>query len=323
MNILVTGAAGFIASHVIERLLESGNNKIMGIDNFATGRRDTVEELKKKGGDRFIFSEMDIGETGKYPSTGLAVVDEPDPDIVIHAAASYKNPAEWVVDAQSNVVGTANLMEACKNSSVKRIIYFQTSLCYGLHPQEQPITINHPVRPEGSTYAITKTAAEDIIKMSGVPYTSFRLANCYGPRNLSGPVPTFYQRLTQGKECFVMNTRRDFVFVQDLVDIVVRAIEAGADAPNGPYHVSSGSDYAIEEMYQCVREALGKEPMPVCVLERSADDVATLILDPSQTHKAFPGWKTTVPLEEGIMKAVAWYQTHEFGETFTHLKINK
>ena len=94
-----------------------------------------------------------------------------------------------------------------------------------LQPLEQPITLAHPIRPEGSSYAISKTAGEQYIALSGLDFVSFRLANAYGPRNLSGPLPTFFQRLTQGKPCFVMDTRRDFIFVDDLVDVVVKAID--------------------------------------------------------------------------------------------------
>src|SRR5207247_10869377 len=130
------------------------------------------------------------------------------PDIVIHAAAAYKDPDNWHEDVASNVLGTVNVVRAAQKAKVRRVIYFQTGLCYGLKPMEQAITLNHRIHSYGSSYAISKTSGEQYIDLSGLDYISFRLANAYGPRNLSGPLPTFYQRLTTGKACFVMDTRR-------------------------------------------------------------------------------------------------------------------
>src|SRR5207248_2858974 len=115
-------------------------------------------------------------------------------------------------------------------------VYFQTALCYGLKPLEQPITLDHPILPGASSYAISKTAGEQYVMLSGLDYLSFRLANAYGPRNLSGPLPTFFQRLNAHKSTFVMDTRRDFVFVDDLVDVVMKALDGVGRS--GVYHIS-------------------------------------------------------------------------------------
>src|SRR5439155_10808654 len=123
------------------------------------------------------------------------------PDVVVHAAASYKDPDDWPEDARSNVVGSANIVQAAERAGVGRLIYFQTALCYGLHPLEQPITLDHPLRPYESSYAISKTAGENYINLGSVDFVSFRLANAYGPRNMSGPLPTFFDRLTKNKKC--------------------------------------------------------------------------------------------------------------------------
>ncbi len=142
-----------------------------------------------------------------------------------HAAASYKDPDNWEEDARTNTLGGAIVTRASLEANVKRLIYFQTALCYGVKPLEQPITIDHPILPGDSSYAISKTAAEQYIALSGIEFISFRLANAYGPRNLSGPLPTFYHRLTNDLKCFVMDTRRDFIFVDDLIDLVVMALD--------------------------------------------------------------------------------------------------
>jgi UDP-glucose 4-epimerase len=149
-----------------------------------------------------------------------------------------------------------------------------------------------------------------------VDFVSLRLANMYGPRNLSGPVPTFYKRLTEGKSCTVVDSRRDFVFVDDLVWVAVKTASQG----QGVYHVSSGSDVSIADLYYGVADALGIEVAPPAITPRGPDDVATLLLDPQFTHDEF-GWTARTPLRDGIRRAVDWYQSHPVTETYTHLAM--
>jgi len=96
-------------------------------------------------------------------------------------------------------VGTVNLVQGAKANKVGRFIYFQTALCYGVKPSQSPVTLDHPKNPNNSSYAISKTAAEDYIELSGLDYVTFRLANVVGPRNVSGPLPIFFHALRLGK----------------------------------------------------------------------------------------------------------------------------
>lgn len=306
MRVLITGGAGFIGSHVAEELLSAGHN-VLVIDNFSTGRRDTLRPNTKG----LSIMEDTIADR---EAVDRAFKASP-PEMVIHCAASYKDPENWAEDSRTNVLGTANVVQASAKAKVRRFIYFQTSLCYGNHPHEQPVTLDHPVNPQ-SSYAISKTAAEQYIALSGLNFVSFRLANMYGPRNLSGPVPTFYKRLSEGKKCFAMKTRRDFIFIQDLVQVVLMAVGGKG---KGYYHVATGSDYTIKELYDAVASALDVHD-PVEERERTADDAPTILLDPARTAKDF-GWKATTPLREGIRKAVEWYKTHGVDQTFTHLRL--
>ncbi len=308
MRILITGGAGFIGSHITDRLIARGD-EVLVIDNFSTGRRDNLTPHKN-----LKLVEGTIAD-GQLVSR---LFDDFHPNQVIHAAASYKDPKNWQEDVLTNTLGSAIVAQESKRLAVERLIYFQTALCYGVHPLEQPITLNHPRHPEASSYAITKTAGEDFVLLSGLSFFSFRLANAYGPRNLSGPLPTFYQRLTTGKPCFVTDTRRDFVFVQDLIDLVMMAID-GQGSP-GIYHVSSGSDYAIKELFDATVKALRLKPYPgVELRERGPDDVATILLDPSKPIDNF-GWKATTPLEVGVREAINWYKVYGITQTYTHLE---
>ena len=310
MKILITGGSGFIGSHLTERLLARGD-EVFVIDNYATGRRDNLTP----------HPNLQILE-GTIADADLVrkAFESFQPEKVVHAAASYKDPNNWAEDGRTNVVGTANIVQAAQSVGIQRLIYFQTALCYGLHPLEQPITLTHPILPAGSSYAISKTAGEYYISLGGLDFISFRLANAYGPRNMSGPLPTFYHRLTNNKKCFVMNTRRDFIFVNDLVDVVIKALDGMGE--KGYYHVSSGSDYAVKELYDATIEALGMvESEPVEVRERNPDDVFSILLDPSKTNRDF-GWKTSTPLMDGVARAIEYYKKFGISETYTHLKVS-
>lgn len=311
MRALITGGAGFVGSHLADRLLARGD-AVLVIDNYATGRRDNLPESAP--GLQVI--EGDIAER----ATVEAALGEFGPEVVVHAAASYKDPNDWAEDARTNAMGSALVTKAAQAAGSRRLVYLQTALCYGLHPVEQPITLDHPIRPDGSSYAISKTAGEQYIALSGIDYVSFRLANAYGPRNISGPLPTFYSRLTSGKPCFVMDTRRDFVYVSDLVDVLVKAIDGGGRT--GAYHVSSGGDYSIQELFNATISAMGITlDSPIEVRPRGEDDAFTILLDPSATNRDFE-WRTSVPLETGVARAIEYYQTFGIRDTYTHLKLD-
>src|SRR3954454_12943196 len=285
MKVLITGGAGFIGSHLVDRLA-AADHEVVVIDNFATGRRDSVEA------ERANVTVVD-GDIAEPDDLARAFGARGRPDVVVHAAAAYKDPEDWATDVRTNGIGTARVVQATRDSGCERLVYFQTALCYGTRPLEQPITLNHPLRPD-SSYAISKTAGEQYIAMSGLDFVSFRLANVYGPRHVSGPLPTFFQRLSDGKPCFVMDTRRDFIFVNDLVEVVVQSLERKG---NGIYHFSTGKDFSIKELFDATVSAMGVElDEEVEVRPRSEDDAATILLDPSRTEQDF-GWIASTPLE--------------------------
>jgi UDP-glucose 4-epimerase len=311
MKVMITGGAGFIGSHLADRLLARGD-EVLVVDNFATGRRDNLE----------LRSGLEVVE-GTIADADLVddSISRFSPAVVVHAAAAYKDPDDWAEDSRTNVLGTANVVRSAERANVGRLIYFQTALCYGLVPLEQPITLEHPLRPEGSSYAISKTAGELYVAMSSLDWVSFRLANAYGPRNISGPLPTFFYRLTNDKPCFVMDTRRDFIYVQDLVDVVMKAVDGRGS--RGAYHVSSGADYSIKQLFDATVAALGVHlEDEVEVRPRNPDDAFTILLDPSKTVSDF-GWSVTTPLEDGVRAAIAYYREYGIEQTFTHLRLDE
>lgn len=307
MKVLISGAYGQVGSHVAEMLLARGD-EVLGIDNLATGRREHL------AGDPKLKVEI-----GSIADRGLIdrLFAEFQPDVVVHTAASYKDPEDWYNDALTNCVGGANLIQAAKRGKVGRFIYFQTALCYGLKPQQQPIRLDHPKNPANSSYAISKTAAEDYLEISGLDYVSFRLANVVGPRNVSGPLPIFFQRLKDGKRCFVTKARRDFVFVKDLARNVLKAADG---VGHGAYHFSSGKDIAIQDLYDAVVSAMELKSYPAPeVRELGPDDAPSILLDPSRTFADFGKIEFT-GLGDTVASAIEYYAKFGTQGEFTHLK---
>lgn len=307
MKIFVTGAAGQVGSHVVDEAVVRGDI-VVGIDNFATGRQVHVAKHAN-----YNFVEGSITNTVKINQ----LISDFRPEVIVHAAAAYKDPDDWLTDIDTNVRGMVNLVNAAKACSVGRFVYFQTALIYGVKPEENPVSLQHPRRVDNSSYSISKAAAEDYLVLSGIDYVTFRLANVVGQRNVSGPLPIFFKRLSEGKKCFVTPARRDFVYVGDLVKAVMMASHGTG---NGAYHFSSGGDVPIIELYDAVVKAMGIHDYPEPERrELSPDDAPSILLDPSRTFDDFGPIEFT-PLETTVWNAVKYYQ--EFGVVggHTHLK---
>ena len=310
MNVFVTGACGQVGSHVTELLLARGD-RVLGLDNLATGRREHLADHPNLS--------VTIGSIADANLVERLIADF-KPDVMVHTAASYKDPNDWHTDNMTNCIGGGILIQTSRRHAVKRFIYFQTSLCYGLKPLHQPIRLDHPKNPANSSYAISKTTTEDYLAISGIDYVTFRLANVVGPRNVSGPLPIFFQRLKDGKRCFVTKARRDFVFVKDLADIVIRAIDGTGQ---GAYHFSSGTDVAIQQLYDEVVSAMNITPYPAPeVREIGPDEAPSILLDPSKTFRDF-GTITFTPLSETVAAAVDYYRRHGVLAEYTHLQTQK
>jgi UDP-glucose 4-epimerase len=307
VKIFVTGAAGQVGSHVVDQSLGQGH-VVWGLDNFATGRSEHIAKS-----DKHQFNEGSIADTALVGR----LIAEFQPDVVVHTAAAYKDPDDWLTDVDTNIRGMVNLVDASRRYHVGRFIYFQTALVYGVKPEQNPVLLSHPRRVDNSSYSISKGAAEDYLTLSGLNYVTFRLANVVGPRNVSGPLPIFFQRLTEGKRCFVTPARRDFVYVGDLVQAVGRAISGTG---HGAYHFSSGTDVPIIDLYNAVVKAMGLPEYPEPEQRPlSPDDAPSILLDPSRTFADFGPIEFT-PLETTVWNAVKYYQ--EFGVVggYTHLK---
>lgn len=305
MRILITGGAGCLGSNLVERYLPQGH-EILILDNFATGQR----EVLPVGLDGLTLIEGSVADA--------ALVDRCFADFapthVIHSAAAYKDPADWREDTRTNVAGTINVARASEASGVKRLVNFQTALCYG-RPDKVPIPVDAPLRPFTS-YGISKTAGEHYMLMAEVPTISLRLANVTGPRLAIGPIPTFYKRLKAGQSCFCSDTTRDFLDMEDFFCAMDLAL--AEDAPTGVFNVSTGDGKTIKDVYDAVAHYLGIEPSEAPIVPPGDDDVPAVVLDPSQTERILD-WRAKIGFQEMMRRMLVWYDAHGVNAIYSHL----
>ncbi|HEV2547577.1 MAG TPA: NAD-dependent epimerase/dehydratase family protein [Stellaceae bacterium] len=305
MRILITGGAGCLGSNLIEHW-QGAEHDLLVLDNFATGKRAALPPVP-----RLRVVEGSI--------TNAALVDrcfdEFRPTHVVHSAASYKDPSNWAEDCATNVAGAIHVARAAARCRVRRLINFQTALCYG-RPRQVPIPVDHPLAPFTS-YGISKAAGEQYLLLSGVPVTSLRIANVTGPRLAIGPVPTFYKRLKARQKCFASDTVRDFLDMADFLALVDRAL--AEEAPTGVFNVSTGEGHAMKEVFEAVRRFLDiKLADDVPVVPPGGDDVPAVVLDPSATERAF-GWRAQYGFEETMRRQLEWYERHGVSDIYSHL----
>lgn len=307
MRILITGGAGCLGSNLAERYLEAGKTVCI-LDNFATGHRGSLPESHP-------LMTLVEGSVHDRPVVDRVFKDFA-PTHVIHSAAAYKDPDDWVEDTRTNVEGTIYVVEAARAAGVKRFVNFHTALGYG-RPDTLPIPASAPARPFTS-YGISKQAGENYLAMSGLPFVSLRLANVTGPRLAIGPIPTFYTRLKAGKGCFCSRTVRDFIDMDDFFSVMDLVMADGA--PTGVFNVSTGTGHTIKEIFDIVVDHLGitlSEPVPE--VDPGADDVPAVVLDPSETMRTFH-WKPRYTFEQTIRRMLEWYDRHGVTAIYSHLK---
>jgi UDP-glucose 4-epimerase len=305
MRIAITGGAGCLGSNLIEHWLPAGH-EILVLDNFVTGKREVVPDVPGLTVREGSITEKDFVETG-FASF--------KPEVVIHAAAAYKDPDDWAEDAATNVLGSIYVARAAEACGAARIVNFQTALCYG-RPDALPIPADHRTAPFTS-YGISKTAGEAFMHMSSVPTVSLRIANVTGPRLAIGPIPTFYKRLKEGKGCFCSDTSRDFLDMQDFIGFMDLAIVPGA--PTGTYNVSTGEAHKVKDIFDSVCAYLELGDVDVPIVPPGDDDVPAVYLDASKTEADF-GWKAQIGFDEMIARQLKWYDTYGISDVFSHLK---
>ena len=296
-TILVTGCAGFIGSHLSEKLLEQGF-KVLGLDNLSNGKLTNIASIMKNK--NFKFLKCDINDN--------KIFDEllNDVEVIYHLAAladivpSIQNPELYF---NSNVNGTFNLLKNCKKKNIKKIIYAASSSCYGI-PKKYPTSEKSSILPQ-YPYALTKRLAEQIIfhfgNLYNISVVSLRLFNVYGPRARTsgtyGAVFGVFLAQKLAKKPFTVvgdgNQTRDFTFVDDVVNAFIEMLDE--EIKDEIFNVGSGKTNSINTLIKL----LGDNPV-VYIPKRPGEPDCTFA-DISKILKK-TSWKPKISFEDGVKK---------------------
>ena len=302
-TVLVTGGAGFIGSHLVSGLLDEGH-KVAIIDDLSSGKLRNLDH-------RATFYHQDITRP-----TVQDIIHREQPDIVFHLAAQTsvsRSNQDPVQDGQSNVIGTLRLLEAIRRSGVDKIIYSSTGGALYGNPATVPCPEDTPIRPL-SPYGLSKYLAEQYVELYGrryqLNYTILRYGNVYGPRQdphgESGVVAIFTQAMLRGKQPTVYgdgDQERDFVYVSDVVDANLKAMEEGDDQA---FNIGTGQGTTVNQIFQVLRSIIGYRWDAEHLAIRPGE-VYRISLDCTRAAKEL-GWSPKVSLQEGLEQTAAFFR---------------
>jgi UDP-glucose 4-epimerase len=303
MRVLVTGGAGFIGSHVVDRLLADGHH-VDVIDNLSTGRRQLVAA-------NATLHVCDIRRAAMY-----TVLARARPEAVVHVAAQAsvsRSVADPLFDASVNVLGTISLLAACQRWGVSRILYTSTGgAAYG-ETNVLPTPEDHPMNAM-SPYGVTKVAAERYLEcwsgLTGVPTLTLRLANVYGPRQNplgeAGVIAIFTHRLLRGERCVINGDgeqTRDYVFVGDVAEAVVRGL--GQPTARGAVNVATGIETSVNTLHDRLARLIPSGP--AIHAPAKPGEQRRSVLDPTRA-KMLLGWTPTTSLDAGLEHTVTAFR---------------
>jgi UDP-glucose 4-epimerase len=312
MNALVTGAAGFIGSTLTDRLLHDGHT-VGGYDNFSTGRPEFLENARKSG--RFELCEGDLLDLAKL-KTAMAGAD-----MVFHLAANADvrhGPEHTRKDLEQNTIGTANVLEAMKESGVKRMAFASTGSVYG-EPDVFPTPEDAPFPVQTSLYAASKLAAEGLIaaycEAFGMQSWIFRFVSILGERYTHGHVFDFYRQLTEHPETLRVlgngKQRKSYLYVQDCIDAILMALERAHSKVN-IFNLGTDEYCQVDDSIGWITGRLGLSPaLQYTGGERGwIGDSPFIFLDGSRIRSL--GWKPSLTIRQAVERTVAYLQENQW-----------
>jgi UDP-glucose 4-epimerase len=302
MNILVTGGAGFIGSHIVDLLVEKGFS-VSIVDNLSTGRAENINPGAN-------FYNLDVRDPGLKE-----IVARERPTAVIHLAAQVdvqRSLQEPHTDAEINILGSVNLLDACSGCGVGKVVYASTAAVYG-SPAYLPVDERHPVVPQ-SPYGLSKHTAEYYLRlyreMHGVSFTVLRFANVYGPRQDAtgegGVVAIFIDKLLKGIKPAIFGDgeqTRDFIYVKDVAAACVAALRQG---DGGTFNVSTGKGLTVNYLYQALKALTGSKVEPMYQPPRPGDITHSTLSNARACVSL--DWRPRYILAEGLRETVDFYR---------------
>lgn len=315
MRTIVTGGAGFIGSNLVDRLLADGAEQVIVVENFdpfydaARKRANLAGALRDR---RCQLVELDIRDAAGVDR----LIGELKPDAVVHLAAragvrpSIEQPALY---AEVNVTGTVNLLQACSQLAAKpRFVYASSSSVYGdrdTAPFRETDNVDLPVSPYAATKKACELLAHTFHHLYGLPVTGLRFFTAYGPRNRPDlAIARFTSLIERGQPVPMFgdgSTRRDYTYVGDIVDGIVRSVERCTG--HHLYNLGNSSPIELKALIAAIGRAVGKEP----VIERLPEqpgDVRQTYADITRAQTEL-GYDPKTPFSEGLARYVAWSRT--------------
>jgi UDP-glucose 4-epimerase len=303
MKILVTGGAGFIGSHLVDRLIKEGHEVVV-IDNLSTGKKENLNSKAK-------FYKIDI----RSPKISQIFKKE-KPEVVFHYAAqidlrrSVENPIE---NAKINILGTLNILENCKKLKVKKLIFASTGGAIYGDADILPTPETYSELPL-SPYGIAKLTIEKYLnyyyKIFGLPFVSLRLANVYGPRQNpkgeAGVIAIFTDKMLFKKQPIINSNgkqTRDFVFIDDVIEANILAMESNKI---GIFNIGTAKETDINTIFKKLKELTGSKCKEIHGPEKEGEQKRSC-LDYSKA-KTELSWQPKYSLEGGLTKTVEWFK---------------
>jgi len=302
MKIIVTGGAGFIGSHITDILIESGHQVVI-IDNLSTGKKSNLNSAA-------TFYEADIRDLANI--NNIFAIEKPD--VLNHQAAhaivnaSINNPRN---DAEINVIGSVNLLQACSEFNIKKFIFAssggaiygqpKTNLCNEQHPIQ-------PLSPYGAAKASIEIYAEVFRHIYGIEYIGLRYGNVFGPRQdphgEAGVVAIFIQKMLNNQQCMIYGSgkqERDFIFVEDVAKASLLSL---SDHPSGFYNIGTGLGTNVNDIFNILKELTRYSEEAIYESERKGE-VFKIALDPSKAFVEL-GWQQETTMENGLKATVEY-----------------
>lgn len=303
MRVLVTGGAGFIGSHVCDVFVRAGH-EVIALDNLSGGRKENLDP-------RVRLEVLDI----RGPEAA-ALLRAERPQVLCHLAAQMdvrRSVEDPRFDAEANILGFLNLLEAARTSGVRKVVFSSTGGAIYGEQDVFPAPESHPTRPV-SPYGVSKAAGELYLgfyrAQYGLPYVALRYANVYGPRQNphgeAGVVAIFTQRLLADQECTIYGEgrqTRDFVYVEDVARANLLAVEKEL---MGPVNIGTGVETDVNRLYSLLARAAGVDRPAVHAPARPGEQLRSCV-DSGLARREL-GWQPTVELAEGLRRTVAFFR---------------